>query len=196
MSRSASTEITPSSQCGALVSSRPCATWRNSSPVHVLTHVFCMVWESLLSPSARCACRGCVSRARLLWFGVLLGMVVGSALQSMRPLSCVAGNVSSLEPLPRRSAICTFRRPGVVRGGRWFLSSVLPAQPSRVATPHESAVAERLCVGDRGLRSFCFGLRGQHPSVIIARSRSCLRCAWLRASWSVGTSRRRHARID
>ena len=28
------------------------------------------------------------------------------------------------------------------------------------------------------------------------RSRSCLRCVWLCASWSVGTSRRRHVRID
>ena len=45
-SRSASTELTPSSQCGALVSSRSCATSRNPSPFHVLTHVFCMVWES------------------------------------------------------------------------------------------------------------------------------------------------------
>ena len=49
------------------------------------THVLCMVWESpapLSNPPRAARVEG-VSRARLLWFGVLLGMVVGSAVPSL-----------------------------------------------------------------------------------------------------------------
>ena len=41
-----------------------------------------------------------------------------------------------------------------------------------------------------------FGLRGWLPPKLCATLRSCRRCVWLCASWSAGTSRRRHARID
>ena len=42
----------------------------------------------------------------------------------------------------------------------------------------------------------CFGLRAAVPPKLCATLRSCRRCVWLCASWSAGTPRRRHARID
>ena len=45
--------------------------------------------------------------------------------------------------------------------------------------------------------AFCFGPRAAvPPKPVFATLRSCRRCAWLCASWSAGTSRRRHACID
>ena len=41
-----------------------------------------------------------------------------------------------------------------------------------------------------------FGLRAAVPPKLCATLRSCRRCVWLSASWSLGTSRRRHAPID
>ena len=76
-SRSTTAELTPPVQCEASVSPR---SWLS---FHVITHVFfsarsltCCAWSVCLPappslPSARCACRGCVSRARLLWFVTL-----------------------------------------------------------------------------------------------------------------------------
>ena len=81
------------------------------SPVHVLTHVFsfarftCCAWSgvtqhhSLPSPPRAARVEGVVSR-----------LVVNSAMPCLWPLLCVAGNTSSLEPVPRRSAHCAFRR--------------------------------------------------------------------------------------
>ena len=104
-------------------------------------------------------------------------MVVDSAVPRVVHYWCVAGNASSLEPLPRRSvsqsAICTFHQA--------LLCSV-----SRDRTLVCSCSSCSASVP--GLQS--------HRSSVFATLRSCRRCAWLCASWSVDTSRRRHACID
>ena len=83
-----------------LGSSRACGGSTSCSPVHVLTHVFssvrflhvlCVVWWSPELGSSR---HGRGFRRAACCVAVL----------------CVAGNTSLLEPLPRRSALCTFRR--------------------------------------------------------------------------------------
>ena len=83
-----------------LGSSRACGGSTSCSPVHVLTHVFssvrflhvlCVVWWSPELVSSR---HGRGFRRAACCVAVL----------------CVAGNTSLLEPLPRRSALCTFRR--------------------------------------------------------------------------------------
>ena len=58
-----------------------------------------------------------------------------------------------------------------------------------------SPLTESLSVDAIVLCVFRFGLRGALPPKLSvdATLRSCRRCAWLRASWSVGTSRRRDA---
>ena len=103
-----------------------------------LSHVLRVVWWSpstTLPPPPRAArVEGCVPRARLPWFGVLLGMVVGSAVPSMGTLSSVVGNAPSLESLPRRSVPQTVRSAPFVRHCSAWLPAIVhcgPPQRSR-----------------------------------------------------------------
>ena len=130
------------------------------SPVHVLTHVFsfarsftCCAWlrvvwlwqhHSLPSPPRAARVEGVDFR-----------LVVYSAMPCLWPLLCVAGNTSSLEPRPRRSARCAFRLALLCSVSPRSSTVVLPPLPalcrrsSHVAALHESALS--ICVwGDRG----------------------------------------------
>ena len=93
-----------------LGSSRACVVSTSCSPVHVLTHVFssarfftCCAWSGgLPAPLAPVPCTSCARRGRCLQSSVALncrfthGMVVNPAVPRVLPLSCVAGNTSSL----------------------------------------------------------------------------------------------------
>ena len=104
--------------------------------------------------------------------GVVFRLVVNSAMPCLWPLLCVSGNTSSLEPVPRRSARCAFRRALLCSASRDRLQwSFLPLpalcrKSSYVAALHESALS--ICVwGDRGSLPWSgfprFGLRGRLP---------------------------------
>ena len=53
-----------------------------------------------------------------------------------------------------------------------------------------------VCSGSSCFRLGCSPAEALFVSAYDTRSRSFHRCVWLCASWSVGTSRRRHVRID
>ena len=138
--------------------------------------------------------------------GVDFRLVVNSAMPCLWPLLCVAGNTSSLEPQPRRSAHCAFRRAllcSVSRDRpRW---SFLPSRPCAGGHPMSplctSLLSLSTCVwGDRGSLPWSgfprFGLRGRLPPKLSRCDSSQLSPLRLCASWSAGTPRRRHARID
>ena len=82
-------------------------------------------------------------------------LVVYSAMPCLWPLLCVAGNTSSLEPRPQRSARCAFRLALLCSVSPRSSTVVLPPLPalcrrsSHVAALHEFALST--CVwGDRG----------------------------------------------
>ena len=97
--------------------------------------------------------------------------------------------------------------PGPCAGDHWSLSSVLPALDSHVATLHQPPLSEHQSVGRSWSScSFRFDLWAAAPPKQVRvvtthecdrrSSRSCPCCAWLCASCSTGTSRRRHAYTD
>ena len=154
------------------------AVWCLGSPracvVHVLTHVFssarftCCAWSgvtqhhSLPSPPRAARVEGVVSR-----------LVVNSAMPCLWPLLCVAGNTSSLEPQPRRSAHCAFRRAllcSVSRDRpRWSFFHSRPCAGGHPMSPLcTSLLSLSTCVWrDRGSLPWFgfprFGLRGALP---------------------------------
>ena len=117
-------------------------------------------------PSRHCACT-CRRHGR------------GFRRATCGPLLRVAGNASSLESLPRRSvpqtAFCTSRQALLWSASR-DRALVCSGSPSYRFV---LGAAVKLCL-----------------SAYDTRSRSCPRCVWLCASWSVGTSRHRHVLID
>ena len=101
---------------------------------------------------------------------------------------CVAGNTSSLEPQPRRSARCAFRRALLCSVSPRSSTVVLPPLPalrrrsSHVAALHESALPEHLRVGRSWFVAMVWlspasasGLQSRRSSVV-ATLRSCRRC--------------------
>ena len=91
--------------------------------------------------------------------GVDFRLVVNSAMPCLRPLLRVAGNTSLLEPQPRRSAHCSFRRAllsSVSRDHpRW---SFLPSRPCAGGHPMSP-----LCTSLLSLSTCVWGDRGSLP---------------------------------
>ena len=115
-------------------------------------------------------------RARLAH--LVVGMVVDSAVPRLVHFC------ASLR-MPRRWSLCL---EGLYRKRR-------SAPLVRLCSARLPAIVPLVCSG-----SLCFPLRppGCSPAEALfesaydTRARSCPRCVWLCASWSVGTSRRRH----
>ena len=170
-----------------LGSSRACGGSTSCSPVHVLTHVFssvrflhvlCVVW----------------------WYPEL-----GSSRHSLGfrraaccvAVLCVAGNTSLLEPLPRRSALCTFRRALLCSISR---DRAMGCSGSSRSRRHPSQV---ISLTTDAIVVWLSPLRppGCSPAEVLCDSPhlSPLRlamCLVVSGHFSTGTSRRRHARID
>ena len=116
---------TPSFAVWCLGLSRACVVSTSCSPVHVLTHVFAAhgpVSPRTLAPLP--FTRLCVWRALSPELGCFtLGMVVNSAMPCVLPLSCVAGNTSTLslclEGLHTAPfvGLCSARSPAIVHCG-------------------------------------------------------------------------------
>ena len=104
------------------------------------------------------------------------------------PLLCVAGNTSSLEPQPRRSTRCAFRRALLCFVSPRSSTVVPPPLPalcrrsSHVAALHESALPKHLRVGRSWFVAMFWlspaSASGVHSrrSSVVATLRSCRRC--------------------
>ena len=129
-----------------------------------------------------------------------------SRLSSARTLTCCESPEPPWPPYPRhgrgfRRAACgplfVRRRECLVAGAS---SSKVCIANGDLCTFHQAL----LCSVSRDRALVCSGSScsasvpglQSHRSSVFATLRSCRRCAWLCASWSVGTSRRRHACID
>ena len=154
-----------------------------------LSHVLRVVWESnptlrktTLSPSSYCAKRsvipelGCSGSVQSSVGHIVVGMIVDSAVPRVDHFC------ASLR-MPRRWSLCL---EGLYRKRRSapFLRLCSARLPAIV---HSSALVRRVSASASGVHS-------RRSSV--ATLRSCRRCVWPCASWSVGTSRRSHVRID
>ena len=155
-------------------------------------------------------------RVRCAWFGVTQNHSLPSSLHvcvegavsrawffaawSWIPPCCVLCSCSVrrreylvAEPVPRRSAHCAFRQTllcSVTRDRALDCSGTSGSRrhPSQVISLSTGAIVVWL--------SLLRPPGSRVPPKLCATLRSCRRCVWLCASWSAGTPRRRHARID
>ena len=114
--------------------------------------------------------------------GVVFRLVVNFAMPCLWPLLCVAGNTSSLELVPRRSARCAFRRAllcSVSRDRLQWSFLPLPVIPCRRSA---RVCSEHLRVGRSWIVAMVWlspasasGLQSRRSSVV-ATLRSCRRC--------------------